>query len=101
LLDAGRTKEAREKLAKETGIPEEVLTEFVNRADISRKINVAKAVDYYCKAGYDTFDKIRMADHGEFRDRVWEYASAHGITSKYMIDGGYVGYARVHPRVVQ
>ena len=42
-----------------------------------------------------------MADHSEFRDRVWEYASAHGITSQYMIDGGYVGYARVHPRVVQ
>lgn len=101
LLDAGRTKETREELAKETGIPEEILTEFVNRADISRKINVAKAVDYYCKSGYDTFEKIRMADHREFRDRVWEYASAHGITSQYMIDGGYVGYARVHPRVVQ
>jgi len=101
LLDAGRTKEAREKIARETGIPEEVLTEFVNRADISRKRNVARAVDYFCKAGYDTFDKIRMVDHREFRDKVWDYASAHGISNKNQIDTGYVRYARVHPRVLQ
>ena len=64
-------------------------------------MNVARAVDYFCKAGYDTFDKIRMADHREFRDRVWEYASSHGITSKSMIDLGYVAYAWVHPQVVR
>jgi len=101
LLDAGRTKAAREKLAEETGIPEEVLTEFVNRADISRKRDVTRAVDYFCKVGYDNFDKIRAVDHREFRNRVWEYARSHGISNINQIDTGYVGYARIHPRIMQ
>ena len=70
LLDAGRTREARENLAQKMGIPEEVLTEFVHRADISRKMSVTRAVNYFCKAGYDTFDKIRNADPEKSSDQV-------------------------------
>ena len=100
LLDAGRTAAGRKRIVRDSGVAADALLELVHRADISRRRNVARAVDCFVRAGYDTFAKIAGADPGEFKQRVLASARARGITSPVMVDWGYVAYARTFPRVL-
>ena len=56
------------------------LLELMHRADISRKCNVARTVDSFMRAGYDTFAKIAAAGYV-------------GITSDANVDAETYSYA--------
>lgn len=106
VLETYRTRQSRARFSKETGLPEELLFELVNRADLSRIAYVrGKTIMHVCGGGYCTLDKIAAADMKKMESDMATYYASIGksysdfkavIPLDWMIGG-----ARVLPRVVE
>jgi hypothetical protein len=106
LLEVGRTKTGRTRLANATGIPITFLTALVHKADISRLAYVrGKTVQHLCGGGYDTLEKIAAADLAEMEQKMDAYYRTLGksITNfKSVVPLVWmIGGARTLPRVVK
>lgn len=74
LLEAGRTKARRKKLAKEIGIPEGSLIDLVLRADMTRlRLSSAGSVQCNWAIGYKGIKMLQQADPDEFYTKTLEY----------------------------
>ena len=63
ILENGRTREGREKLYKDTGIPESFILDLVNLADMSRlPYSNRKTVKHLLAGGYDSVAKLAQTD---------------------------------------
>jgi hypothetical protein len=63
MLDAGSTKKDRKTLAKETGVPYEIILELVKLPDLARIPGLRKVrARLYYDAGLDTVEKIADCD---------------------------------------
>ena len=106
LLEAGRTKAGRIRLARVTGIPAARLMALVNRADISRLAYVrGKTIKHLCGGGYDSLEKIASANLAEMEKKMDAYYRTLGkrladfklvVPLPWMIGG-----AKTLPRVVE
>lgn len=74
MLDAGKTKTGREKLAEETGVPAEYILELVKLSNLARIPGVKQIrARLYYNAGLDTLDKIAERDPEEMREMLKEF----------------------------
>jgi len=74
MLDAGKTKTGREKLAEETGVPVEYILELVKLSNLARVPGVkAIRARLYYETGLDTLDKIAEWDPKEMRKMLKEF----------------------------
>jgi Domain of unknown function (DUF4332) len=106
LLEAGRAAAGRVQLSNTTGIPVAFVTALVHRADISRLAYVrGKTVKHLCGGGYDSLEKIAMADLAEMEEKMDAYYRTLGksaasfrsvIPLSWMIGG-----AKILPRLVE
>ena len=106
LLEQGRTRAGRTKLARATGIPATFIRALVHRADISRLAYVrGKTIRHLCGGGYDTLDKIAGADVEKMEKDMEAYYGTLGKSSadfKSVIPLPWmIGGARILPRVVR
>lgn len=74
LLEAGRTKGGRKKLAKETGIPEDAVLDLVRRADMSR-LRLSSKGTVLCNwaIGYKGIKMLQQADPEKYYVKLLEY----------------------------
>jgi len=104
LLEAGKTKEGRRKISKETGIPETFINELVNRADMTRlPYSNRKTVKYLFAAGYSSVDKIAQTNLKQLTENMQAYFERIGIRlSRSFIDvNGISTWAKAIPKIVQ
>lgn len=74
MLDAGKTKTGREKLADETGVPVEDILELVKLSNLARIPGVKQVrARLYFEAGLDTLEKIAKWDPEEMREMLKEF----------------------------
>jgi len=80
MLDAGRTKEGRKKLAEETGVPLDYILELVKLANLSRIPGLKrKRARLYLDAGLDTMEKIAESNPEETRQKLSEFIDRTGF----------------------
>ncbi|MGB7539622.1 MAG: DUF4332 domain-containing protein [Anaerolineales bacterium] len=106
LLELGRTKADRLRLARLTGIRMAFITALVHKADISRLAYVrGKTVKHLCGGGYDTLGKIAAANLPGMEKKMGVYYRTLGKNlSDYRLViplSWMIGGARILPRVVQ
>lgn len=82
MLAAGRTRELRERLARETGVPVDTLLELVKLSDLARLPGVKgiRARLYY-DAGVDTVEKLAG----------WEPEALRVMLAQYVEQSGFEG----------
>jgi hypothetical protein len=79
MLDAGKTKKQRVKLAQELGIPEEVILELVRLSDLTRIGHVkAKLTRLYYNAGLDSPLKVAEFEPEELYDFFEKFVEESG-----------------------
>lgn len=103
ILEHCRTKSAREKLSKETGIPKSFITSLTNRADLTRLPYMSKkTVDHLCSAGYDTMNKLATVDVATLTEDMKAYFNKAGIRIGSFIDiPGLVAWAKATPEIIE
>lgn len=106
LLEAGRTRAGRARLSDSTGIPITFVNALVNKADISRLAYVrGKTVQHLCGGGYDTLEKIAVANLAEMEQKMDVYYRTLGKSAanfKSVIPLSWmIGGAMTLPRVVK
>jgi len=106
LLEIGRTKAGRVQLADANGIPLAFVTGLVHEADISRLAYVrGKTVKYLCGGGYDSLQKIAIANLAEMEAKMDAYYRTLGKSLadfKSVIPLAWmIGGARTLPQVMQ
>jgi hypothetical protein len=102
LLEMGRTRQFRGRLARITGAPEEFIFELTNRADFTRLPYVrGSTVRNYFNAGYTTLEKLARADLATLQADMDRYAAAIGKNLKHgmELDSGIV-IAGILPKIV-
>ena len=80
MINAGKTPEARAKLSSTTGIPIEVIVEYVKLSDLTRigALRRVRARLYY-DAGLDTIDKIADSDPVALRKHFVDFVNETGF----------------------
>jgi predicted flap endonuclease-1-like 5' DNA nuclease len=80
MIEAGRTPDARQKLAGETDIPLATIVELVKLSDLARipGIKSIRARLYY-DAGVDTIEKLAAWDPEELRAKLIEFVERTGF----------------------
>jgi hypothetical protein len=80
LLNAGLSKNDREKLAQKTRLPKNMLLEFIKLSDLAR-IGGMKRIRgrLYYDAGFDTINKIAEHTTDEIRKRLKAYIDESGF----------------------
>ncbi|MBZ0316288.1 MAG: DUF4332 domain-containing protein [Anaerolineae bacterium] len=80
MLEAGRTLQARQKLAEQTGVPPEVILELVKLSDLSRlgAVKRVRARLYY-DAGLDTPDKFAEWEPEALRQMLIDFVARTGF----------------------
>jgi len=80
MLVAGKTPEARQQLAKQTGIPVQAILELVKLSDLSR-LGAVKSVRarLYYDAGLDTPDKFTQWESEALRQMLIEFVERTGF----------------------
>jgi predicted flap endonuclease-1-like 5' DNA nuclease len=80
MIEAGRTPALRTELSRKTGIPQEVILEYIKLADLSR-IEGLKGVRarLYYDAGVDTLDKLAGWDPEELRVMLTNFVARTGF----------------------
>ena len=80
MIEAGRSPEARVQLAGDTGIPPDVILEYVKLSDLTRigALRRVRARLYY-DAGLDTIDKIAASDPVVLREQFINYVDETGF----------------------
>jgi hypothetical protein len=106
MLERGRIQAGRNRLVKDTGIPEAFIIELVHKADISRLAYVrGKTVLHLCGGGYDTLEKIAGANVAEMEKRMDAYYRTLGKSLadfKAVIPLAWViGGAQMLPKIVK
>ena len=103
ILEYGRTKEGRMKLAREIGIPEDFLFDLVNRADLTRLPYMNKqTVNHLCGAGYSTIDELARVDVWKLKKDMKSYFGKKEIRLGSFIDiTGLIEWARAIPKIVE
>jgi Domain of unknown function (DUF4332) len=106
LLEAGRAAAGRVQLSNSTGISMAFLTALVHRTDISRLAYVrGKTVKHLCGGGYDSLEKIAMADLAEMEEKMDAYYRTLGKSSadfRSVIPLSWmIGGAKILPRLVR
>lgn len=103
ILEYGRTKSAREKLSKATGVPGSFITDLANRADLTRLPYMSKkTVDHLCSAGYDTMSKLATVDVGTLKEDIKTHFDKAGIRLGSFIDlSGLVAWAKATPEIIE
>ncbi|MCX6653979.1 MAG: DUF4332 domain-containing protein [Candidatus Bathyarchaeota archaeon] len=103
ILENGRTREGREKLFKDTGIPESFILIFVNLADMSRlPYSNRKTVKHLQAGGYDSVAKLAQTDPETIVEDMSSYFEKIGIKLSGFIDlKGIAQWARTMPVVVE
>jgi hypothetical protein len=80
MIEAGRTPEARQKLADETGIPLEAIVELVKLSDLARIPGIKSIrARLYHDAGVDTIEKMAAWDPAELRAMLLEFVEETGF----------------------
>jgi hypothetical protein len=84
LLERGRTRAGREALAAQTGVPEDVILDFVNRADITRMPWVGgRMVKQLWALGYTSLEQLRNADPQDYYARMQEHYRSLGTSKPF------------------
>jgi hypothetical protein len=102
MLEMGRTRQFRDRLARITGVPEEFIFDLTNRADFTRLPYVrGSTVRNYFNAGYTSLEKLAQADLGRLQADMDCYAAAIGKNLKHgmELDSGIV-IAGILPKIV-
>jgi len=105
MLDAGKTRQGREKLAQKTGVPPENIVQLVKLSNLARipGLKAVRARLYY-DAGFDTLDKIAEKDPEEMRKMLAEFVERTGFDGIPPLPKearSAVSLAKHLPRVVQ
>jgi len=104
ILEGGRTKMERQRIAAETGVPENFVYDLVNRADFTRMPYISgKTVKHYFGGGYNTLEKLASADLDQLTRDMTEYFKSIGIklrASFMELDSGIV-IAEILPKIVE
>lgn len=80
MLEAGRTPEARGRLAAETGLPAGIILELVRLSDLSRVRGVKQVrARLYLEAGIDTLEKAAACDPEALRRELVEFVERTGF----------------------
>jgi hypothetical protein len=103
ILENGRTREGREKLFQDTGIPESFILYLVNLADMSRlPYSNRKTVKHLLAGGYDSVAKIGQTDPEIIVEDMKSYFERMGVKLTGFIDlKGIAQWARTIPVVVE
>lgn len=103
ILEHGRTREARRKLLKETGIPEDFILYIVNRADLTRLPYMnRKSVNHLCAGGYDSIDKLAQTESEKVMEDMKAYFDKIGVKLSGFIDlKGIAHLAKIIPKIVE
>jgi hypothetical protein len=103
ILENGRTREGREKLYKDTGIPESFILDLVNLADMSRlPYSNRKTVKHLLAGGYYRVAKLAQTDSKKIMDDMRSYFERIGVKTSGFIDlEGIAQWARTMPIVVE
>jgi hypothetical protein len=79
MLDAGKTKKQREKLAQKLGIPEEAILELVKLSDLTRIGHVkVKLTRLYYNAGLDSPLKVAEFEPDKLHDFFKKFVEESG-----------------------
>lgn len=83
LLESGTTRTGRANIAKETGIPESRILDFVNMADLMRVKGVgAEFAELLVAAGVDTIKELRTRNAENLHNKLEEVHSEKGLTRR-------------------
>lgn len=92
LLEVGRTRQGRNQLVKETGIPEEILLDLVKRADLARLHLMARGmIQLSWELGYKGLAALKKADPEEYYTKCLAYFSKKfkGKPFDFSLKGAY------------
>ena len=103
VLEYGRTREDREKLSKETGIPRSFIFDLVNLADMSRlPYSNRKTVRHLSAGGYNSIAKLAQTDSKKMMDTMKSYFDRIGVKLTGFIDlEGIAQWARTLPAIIE
>jgi len=103
ILENGRTREGREKLYKDTGIPESFILDLVNLADMSRlPYSNRKTVKHLLAGGYDSVAKLAQTDSERIVEDMRSYFERIGIRLSGFVDlRGIAQWAKTMPIIVE
>jgi len=105
MLDAGKTKIDREKLAKETGVPVEYILELVKLSNLARIPGVKQIrARLYYEAGLDTLEKLAGWDPEEMKEMLKEFIEKNNFDGSAPLPKEAVmtvTLARHLPRIVE
>ncbi|MBY9001447.1 MAG: DUF4332 domain-containing protein [Candidatus Heimdallarchaeota archaeon] len=80
ILDRGRTRVMRKKIAVDSGIPEDFILELVNKADFTRMPYIkGKSINHYFSIGYNNLEKLSKANLGQLESEMRDYLKKKGI----------------------
>ena len=103
MLEKGSSLAGRKKLAAQSGLPLEFITEMTHRADFSRMPWFhGKTINHFIGAGYPTLELLAKADLEKLSADVLRYGQSIGKNLKFGVEadsGGII--ARVLPKVVE
>lgn len=104
ILEKGRIKEGRQRIAEETDVPEDFIYDLVNRADLTRMPYISgKTVKHYFGGGYNTLEKLANADLSQLTKDMTKYFDLIGmkLRASFMeLDSGIV-IAEILPKIVE
>jgi len=103
ILEHGRTRDGREKLSKETGIPELFIVDIVNLADMSRlPYSNRKTVKHLSAGGYDNMAKLAQTDSEKIVNDMKLYFTRMGVKLSGFIDlKGIAQWAKTVPIIIE
>lgn len=103
LLERGRTKENRQSIARETGLPEEVITELTHRSDFTRLPFFSRAaIQNHFGAGYCTLEKLAAADLETLVDDMVRYAISQGKKPFHGMEyDTSLAMAKIQPKIIE
>jgi predicted flap endonuclease-1-like 5' DNA nuclease len=105
MLDLGKTREGRERLARKTGVPLDSVMELVKLSNLARIIGLKKKrARLFFDAGLDTMDKIAEWDPEEMRQTLIEFVDPtefDGTPSTPSEAAFTVKLAKYLPRIVE
>ncbi len=103
LLDKGGSLVGRKKMAEQSGLPLDFVTEMVNRADFTRvPFSSGKTISYFMGAGYPSLTSLAKADIEQVKADMLNYGQTIGKNLKFGVeaDSGVI-VARVLPKMVE
>lgn len=104
ILERGSTKEARERIARETSVPEDFLYDLTNRADFARMPYVSgKTIRHYFAGGYNSLEKLASADLDQLTEDMARYFESIGMKLRrsFIELDSNVAIAKILPKIIE